>query len=250
MTNKIELNIAFFGTPEFAASIFDELYLKGIQPSLVVTQPDKPAGRKLALTPPAVKTWALDRDIPVQQPEKLDTSFEAVFKEKTWDLFIVAAYGLIIPQSVLDIPKYGTLNVHPSLLPKHRGATPVQQAILQDDETGITIMVMDAKMDHGDILVQEKIQVPNWPPTTPELKAIAAIQGAQMISDNLEDFITGALIPIAQNHNNATFTSKIVKKDGLIDLEDSAVKNFRKIQAYAHWPRTYFFTEKKGKEIP
>ena len=249
MTNKIELKIAFFGTPEFAIQVFDDLYSAGIQPTLVVTQPDKPAGRKLALTPPPVKNWSLQKNISLLQPEKLNDDFKKKLEETDWDLFIVAAYGLIVPQNILDIPKYGTLNIHPSLLPKHRGATPIQQAILEDDGTGVTIMVMDSKMDHGDILVQEKTTVESWPPTTPELMAVTATQGAKMIIDNLQDYIQGDLLPQPQEHEKATFTDKIIKKDGLIDLLESDEKNFRKIQAYSHWPRTYFFTEKQGKDI-
>ena len=249
MIDNKNLKIALFGTPSFAVQVFDELHKNGITPQLVVTQPDKPAGRRLVLTPPPVKNWAIEQGINLEQPSKLDDEFISLLKKQDWDLFIVAAYGLIIPQSVLDIPKHGTLNIHPSLLPRHRGATPLQQAILDDNETGVTIMVMDAKMDHGDILVQEKTEVPGWPPSLPELDSITALQGARLIIENLEGYLTGTSKVVPQDHDKATFTTKITKKDGLIDLTKPAEENFRKIQAYANWPRTYFFKERNGKEI-
>ena len=170
---------------------------------------------------------------------------QALKDEGPWDLFIVAAYGKIIPQSILDIPKYGTLNVHPSLLPKLRGASPIQSAILEENSTGVTIMLMDADMDHGPILAQEPTDI-HWPPKASELEKVAAAQGARMLSEVIPAFVAGTLHPIAQNHDAATFIKKIAKEDGLIDLAGDPEKNFRKIQAFDIWPRTYFFTERNG----
>ena len=142
----------FFGSDDFSISILDALCKAGFVPSLVVAPPDRKQGRGMQLTAPATKIWAEEHSIEVFQPETLDDNAVSFLKEKiyTWDFFVVASYGLIIPQTILEIPTYGALNVHPSLLPKYRGATPVESAMLADDkETGVTIMLMDNKMDHG-----------------------------------------------------------------------------------------------------
>src|SRR3990167_7392467 len=155
--NDKKIKIAFFGTPEFSAKILEKMKQEDFKPSLVIATPDKPKGRNLVLTPPATKIWAEKNNIDVLQPTKLrDPEFLNKMKETVWDLFVVASYGKIIPQDILDLPKYGTINVHPSLLPRLRGASPMQSAILKENETGMTIMLMDADMDHGPILKQKK----------------------------------------------------------------------------------------------
>lgn len=249
MSKKDSLSIAFFGSPQFAVYVLEELEVQGIVPSLVVTQPDRPAGRKMQLKSPEAKIWAEERFITTFQPEDLRNpeTIEAL-KEESWDLFIVASYGLIIPQEVLDIPKHSTLNIHPSLLPKHRGATPLQSAILQDNETGVTIMLMDSKMDHGAIVSQEETDI-TWPVRASILEQKTATQGARMIADILNDFVTGKIAPKEQNHDEATFTKKLTKQDGLIDLNAPAEENYRKFLAFDLFPRAYFFTQKNDKEI-
>lgn len=244
------LNIAFFGSPQFAVDVLEGLKEHGVLPSLIISQPDKPAGRKLIMTPPEAKIWAEANNISTFQPQTLRSpeTVQALKDEGSWDLFIVAAYGKIIPQNILDIPKYGTLNVHPSLLPKLRGASPIQSAILEEHETGVTIMLMDADMDHGPILAQEKTNI-SWPPKASELEHVTAAQGARMLADIIPKFVAGKLTPQEQDHTGATFTKKIEKEDGQIDLADDPEKNFRKIQAFDLWPRTYFFTERNGVKI-
>jgi len=242
--NVDELNIAFFGTPDVAVYVLDELARVGILPTLIVTAPDKPKGRKLIVTPSPAKIWAEEHNLSIYQPEKLNgDAINTLAEEGPWDLFIVAAYGSLIPSEVLDTPKYGTLNVHPSLLPKLRGASPIQTAILEEDETGVTIMLVDEEMDHGPIVVQEKVIIPEWPPKASELQEILARKGGNMLAEIIPRWVTGTIETLEQDHGNATYTKKITKEDGEINLSDDAQKNFRKFQAYSIWPRTYFFTD-------
>jgi len=153
-------NFAFFGTSELSVKILDKLIENGYVPSLVVTAPDKPKGRKMILTPPPVKIFAQKHNLKIVQPERLAVKPpNGDLTAKPFDLFIVASYGKIIPKSILDIPKLGTLNVHPSLLPKFRGPSPIQSFILNGEEkTGVTIMLMDEQVDHGQILAQKVLK--------------------------------------------------------------------------------------------
>ena len=248
MPNK-NINFAFFGTPDRAVWALDALHAAGLTPRMVVTRPDKPQGRKLLLTPPPAKVWALAHDVPVLQPEKLDESFYHQLSVVGCQLFIVLAYGKIIPKHILDIPKHGTLNIHGSLLPKYRGASPIESAILADDrETGVSIILMDEEMDHGPIVAEEKVAVKNWPPSADELARGIVEKGAGLLAKILPDWISGKITPKAQDHARATYTKKIKKEDGLIDLEDDPYKNFLKIQAYKGWPGTYFFASVPGKD--
>ena len=241
---------AFFGTPEFASIILDELELKGFLPAVVVTAPDAPKGRKLIMSPSEVKVWAEKRNIPVLTPKTLrDGTFPELIAPHDCALFIVAAYGKIIPKEVLDIPKHGTLNVHPSLLPKFRGSSPIESAIFSDEKhTGVTIMVLDEEMDHGPVLAQRERIMNNWPPKGTELTRDLAHFGGVLLAEIIPEWL-GGLKAFPQDHTRATFTKKIVKEDGLINLTDEPVKNYKKIRAYDGWPGAYFFTERGGKKI-
>ncbi len=245
------MKFVFFGTPQFAVTILEELKSFGFLPALVVTTPDKPQGRKLILTPPPVKVWAEKNTLPVYQPTTLRTD-EVLNKlsEESWDLFIVAAYGKIIPETILNIPKYKTLNVHPSLLPKLRGSAPVEYAILQDmKDTGVTIMRLDAEMDHGPIVAQEKTQLTTWPLPAPELEDILAHQGGTVLANIIPDWISKKIIEQEQDHTQATYIEKIKKEDAEIDLAADPYQNYLKICAYSGWPRAYFFILHKDKKI-
>jgi methionyl-tRNA formyltransferase len=258
-----DMSIAFFGSPQFAVHVLEGLKNEHIVPDLIITQPDKPAGRKLELTPPPAKIWAEEHSLSTYQPPTLkDPDVIGIINDEgPWDLFIVAAYGNIIPKEILDIPKYGTLNVHPSLLPKLRGASPIQSAILQEDTTGVSIMLMDEKMDHGPILMQEdtmswkdwlegpKLSSEGGPPKESELETITATQGARMLSEVIPKWIAGTLALEEQDHSKATFTRKVTKQDGEINLDDDPIANYRKIQAFDIWPRTYFFAKHGDKHI-
>ncbi|MFA5831044.1 MAG: methionyl-tRNA formyltransferase [Candidatus Paceibacterota bacterium] len=239
----------FFGTPDFAVGVLNEMEKNGFLPSLVVTAPDKPRGRKLVITPPPAKVWAEKRGIPVFQPAKPDESAVSKLKAGNPKLFIVAAYGKIIPKSILEIPESGILNVHPSLLPKLRGAAPIQTSILTEDKTGVTIMRIDEEMDHGPIVAQEEFSGLPWPPRASELQNALAKIGGRMLSEILPKYIRGEITAIPQEHEKATYTKKLQKEDGLLDLSDDAEKNFRKIRAFDAWPRAYFFRESRGKKI-
>ncbi len=235
----------FWGTPDFAVIILDELKKAGFLPVLVVTAPDKPKGRHLILTPPPVKVWALENNIEVVQPEKIAADFVKKLQASNWDLFVVAAYGKILKKEVLDLPAHGTLNVHPSLLPAFRGSSPIESAILAGlSETGVSIMLLDEQMDHGPVLAQQTY--PLDPDTgATELEAVLAHIGGGLLSETIPSWIRGEIKAISQDDSQATFTKKIKKEDGLIDLAGDPVVNYRKFKAYEGWPRTYFFKDDK-----
>ncbi len=265
MNNQKQARFAFFGSSGFSLIVLDELEALGLIPTYVVTTVDKPQGRKMIVTPTPVKTWAASRNIPVYDPEKLDSSFIEKLRTKTdVDTYLVASYGKMIPQEILDIPKYQVLNIHPSLLPRFRGASPLQSAILEDvKDTGVSIMVIDADMDHGPIIAQENIHIDVWP-NYENFKEIMAKTGARLFAKVLPDWIAGNIKAVAQKHSLATFTKKIKKEDGLIDFsvidfakndktniasQDAQYLAFRKIQAFHEWPHAFFFIEHSGKKI-
>lgn len=248
-----DINFAFFGTPSFATIILDELETAGFTPSLIVTQEDRRQGRGMEVQPPETKVWATNRNITVFQPLTLkdDTASKALRtldKEKPFDLFIVASYGNIIPQKILDIPIHGVLNVHPSLLPKLRGSSPIVGAILEEVETGVSIMLLDEKMDHGPILKQKEVPVASWPPYAPELENLLAHEGGKMLAEILIPWTDITIVPKEQDHEKATFTKKVTKSDACIDLKDPAELNLKKVKAYAGWPNAYTFFEHNGKQ--
>ena len=214
-------------------------------PSLIVTAEDKPKGRRLILTPPEVKIWAEENNIPYIQPKTLRTREVAEliksFATEGFDFFAVASYGKILPKEILDIPKKGVLNVHPSLLPKFRGPSPIQSAILSENETGVTIIKLDEQVDHGPILAQIKVSVPEWPPYEEDLENILGKEGGKLLAEILPDYMLGKTAEKEQDHSIATFSRKIEKSDGEINLSDDAETNLRKILAYHAWPGAYFF---------
>ncbi|MDO8572963.1 MAG: methionyl-tRNA formyltransferase [bacterium] len=245
--------IVFWGTSSFSIGVLEALKENGFIPDLIVTAPDKPRGRKLIVTPPPVKIWAQENKIPFIQPEILNDSFIADFKNFTnlmnLKLAVVASYGKIIPKSILDIPKHGTLNIHPSLLPKLRGASPIQSAILTEDKTGVTIMLIDEKMDHGPIVAQKEITISPWPPKASVLEPMLAHEGGKLLAEIIPGWVSKKITAREQEHDIATYTKKFTKEDGLIDLTGDPMMNFRKIQAFDVWPKAYFFTERHGKKI-
>jgi len=245
MAQIIKPRIAFFGTPDFAVWVLDGLKENGIIPDLIVTAPDAPKGRKLIMTPPPAKVWAEQNHIAVKQPENIKTE---KFEENFWDVFIVAAYGKIIPEQILNVPRRKTINVHPSLLPLLRGSSPLQSAILADmKDTGVTIMRLDKEMDHGPILAQKKAELHTWPVDQETLGKTLAHEGTKLIAQILPSLLDGSLREIEQEHNKATYTKKITKEDGLLDFADDPYKNFLKFNALKGWPGTYFFAEIQGR---
>ncbi len=245
-----DVRFVFFGTPLFAAIILDELESSGYLPSLIVTAPDKPKGRKLILTKSETKIWGEAHNIPVVTPPTLkDSAIVTSLQKEQAHVFIVAAYGKLIPKTILDIPEYEVLNVHPSLLPRFRGSSPIESAILSDETvTGVTIMQLDEEMDHGPVIAQRERIINNWPPRGSELTKDLAHFGGKLLTEIIPEWLNG-LKAFPQDHTRATFTKKISKDDGLIDINADPVLNFKKIRAYDEWPGTYFFVTRNGKNI-
>ncbi len=241
-----ELKIIFFGTPDFGVIILEELIKNNYNPVLVITAPDKPVGRKHVLTPPPVKKIAEKYNVIVTQPEKIkEVAIE--IKNLNPDLIICAAYGQIIPKEILEIPKHGCLNIHPSLLPKYRGASPIQTVILNGDkETGVTIILMDEKMDHGLIIAQTKYKIPD-DINYKELDSALAKQGAHLLVKILPKWINGEIEAKAQDESNATYTKVLKKEDGKIEWKKSAEEIERQIRAFCPWPGTFAFIKHKNK---
>jgi methionyl-tRNA formyltransferase len=246
---KQDMHIAFFGTPDLAVYVLEELAEAGIVPSVVVTQPDRPAGRKMVLTPPAVKVWAEQHDIPVLQPTTLKHREELPELANTeWDLFIVAAYNTILPSWVLELPKKKVLNVHPSLLPKLRGPSPIRSALLTDaqDAVGVTIIELDAQVDHGPIVAQATIELPRWPIEGRVLDELLFREGGRLLAEVVPLWMTGGITKEEQNHAEASMTTKFEKADGELRLSDDGYHNYLKYCAMDGWPGTFFFVDIDG----
>jgi len=243
---------AFFGTPHIATKVLDELEAEGLVPALVVTAPDKPAGRGLALTPSPVKVWALERGIDVAQPTTLkDEDFIAELSNTQWDVFVVAMYAKILPKAVLDIPTHGVLNVHPSLLPKFRGPSPVLSSILSDERTtGVTIMKLTEGMDEGPIVAQARIELDEeaWPPKGSEFEVFLSQEGGKLLAEVLPLWIRGQIPLEEQDHAHASYTKKFTAEDARINLLDDSRANYLKIRAFDKSPRPYFVNS-QGKRV-
>lgn len=240
----------FFGSSSFSVIVLNELAAAGFIPSTVVTAPDSKKGRGLTLTPSPVKVWAEEKGITVLTPHSLkDESvvheLSEISARESVNVFITASYGKIIPESILAIPARGTLNVHPSLLPKLRGPSPIEGAIITENSTGVSIMLVDAEVDHGDIVLQKEVAVADWPPYAAELEKTLAHEGGNMLAVVLPQWVAGTIEAQAQNHELATFTKKLHAEDGLVNLSDDPSTNLRKIRAFHISPGAYFFAEKK-----
>ena len=237
------IRIIYFGTSPFAVPALQALVDDDrFEVCLVVSQPDKPVGRKQTLTPSPVSVLARKRNLPLFQPDKLRGNEEALSKlrECDADFFIVAAYGKILPQSVLDIPKQGSLNLHGSILPAYRGASPIQEAILNgEQETGVSLMQMDAEMDHGPVY-EEVREVVSPTDTFTTLEEKLSVAAAKLLIEKLPEIAANALSPTPQSHDDATFTKIIKKEDGKIDWSsEDAARIERKIRAFDPWPGVF-----------
>ncbi len=232
---KNNLKIIFFGTPEFAAIILEKLIKAELMPEAVICNPDKPTGRKQIITPPPVKSLIMKHatcNIPVLQPEKLDKSFMLHVSSFMPDVFIVAAYSQILPKQIIEIPRLGTIGIHPSLLPKYRGATPIQTAILNgDEETGVSLFLIDEEMDKGKIISNQKLVISNQDTTESLTKKLAEL-GAELLIKTLPDFVAGKITPppaspceawragLTQDESQATYTKKFSTQDAYIEPAD------------------------------
>ncbi len=236
----MSIKIIFMGSPEFALPALSSL-AKNYQVVGVVTQPDRAAGRGRELKAPPVKTLALQLNIPVIQPEKLK-ELEATEQLRVWnpDLIVVAAFGQILKKNILEMPRYGCLNVHASLLPRWRGAAPINAAILNgDDEIGVTIMQMDVGLDTGAILTKKKLRV------TPDLTTGSALSilsklGADLLLETLPDYLDGKLIATPQPEDGVTYAPMLTKEDGHLDFTHPAVELERRVRAMHPWPSAWF----------
>lgn len=244
------MRIVFMGSSEFGVPALERLVESEHAVAAVYAPPDRPAGRGRRLVPPVIKDAAARRGIPVFQPERLGGQ-EEIERLATLspDVIIVVAYGKLLPRSVLDIPPYGCLNLHPSLLPRHRGPSPIAAAILSGDpETGVTLMQLDEGMDTGPILAQRKVRV-NPDDTAESLGSRLAHAGAELLMESLPDWFAGRLRAFPQAENRATCTALITKEDGEIDWRLSAEEIARRIRAFHPWPGGYTHWEGKALKI-
>lgn len=248
------IKIVFAGTPDFAVPFLEGLFNdSNFSICGVITQPDKPIGRKQELTAPPIKLLATKHQITVWQPEKLRDNADILeeLKKVGAELLVVVAYGQILPQAILNLFPLGAINVHPSLLPKYRGASPIQSAILNDEEkTGISIMLMDAKMDHGPILAQEEVFL-DGTETNESLHGLAAIKGVPLLVKTIKDFADKKISGIAQNDAEATFCRTINKEEARINWSDSAKKISAQVRGLYPWPVAWTtFNGKRLKIFP
>ena len=244
------IRTVFMGTPQFAVTVLESLLRNSYQVVAVYTQPDKAAGRGRPVVFPPVKKLALERQIPVVQTETFRSS-EAVRELASFrpELIVVAAFGSILPPEVLSLPKFGCLNVHASLLPRHRGPSPVASAILCGDElTGAAIMLIDAGLDTGPILAQEKVGI-SFMDTTGTLSSKLADVGARLLLETLPKWLGGELEPRTQDESQATCSRLITSKDAEIDWSLSALQLWRMVRAYNPWPSCYTWCEGKRLKI-
>ena len=244
----MEKRIVFMGTPEFAANVLQGLISNGYNIVGVVTQPDKEVGRKRILTPTKVKEIALQHNIPVFTPFKIRKEYEDILALNP-DLIITSAYGQIIPNAILDYPKYKCINTHGSLLPKHRGGAPIQRAIMEGDkQTGITIMYMNEKMDDGDILMQEAIDI-DIEDTNTTLFAKLSDLALKMLLEFLPKLFAGDVHPIKQNIEEVTFSYNITKQEEHILFNDKTFNVYNHIRGLLDNPGCFFMVNGKTYKI-
>jgi methionyl-tRNA formyltransferase len=245
------LRIIFMGTPELAATSLAALLREpAFQIVAVVTQPDRPKGRDLKLQPSPVKELALAAGLPVLQPLKArEESFLLELRALQPDLIAVAAFGQILPQSILELPRLGCLNVHTSLLPKYRGASPIQSAILNGDPvTGVTIMKMDVGLDTGDILTQHATPIADQDNAATLHDRLAQLGGALLVA-TIREYAAGKIHPQPQPHELATHVAKIKKEDGRIDWAQPARLIWNRIRAFTPWPGAFTFLPHPTKPV-
>jgi len=243
------MNVVFCGTPPFAVPTLTTLVNSGFTVSLVVTQPDKPRGRGLEVVFSPVKQAALQFGLPVVQPEKIKNNeqFRSQLSSLDPDAIIVVGYGRIIPQWMIDLPVLGNLNVHASLLPKYRGAAPIQWAIASGESvTGVTTMRIDAGLDTGDVLLQKEIPI-LADDTAETLAPRLANLGATLMIETLHGLQAGTLTGRSQDHSKATLAPVLKKEDGLIDFQRTAVEIWNRLRGFQPWPGAY--TRFRGKQL-
>ena len=242
------MKIIFMGTPDFAVGTLEALITGGYEIALVVTQPDKPQGRKMELTPPPVKVCALQHGLEVYQPTRVrEQSSMEYLKKYEPDMIVVAAFGQILPKELLELPKYGCINVHASLLPNYRGSAPIQWSILNGDaETGVTIMQMDTGIDTGDMIAKRTVPIEEEDTGGSLFDKLAEV-GAKLLVDTIPSIVDGTATYTKQDEACATKVGMIQKSQGVIDFHRSAQEINCQIRALNPWPSAY--TKLHGKTL-
>lgn len=239
----------FFGTPDVAKETLEYLVENGLSPLAVVTNPDAPKGRGHIMTPSPVKEYAVGMGLPVLTPDSLDDEFMKEVSAYGADLAIVVAYGRILPEALIHSFPQGVLNIHYSLLPRWRGAAPVEYALLNDDkETGVTIQKMVKELDAGDIVAVKQMTIEDGD-TTLTLRPRLIKLGAELLTETLPRYLSGEIVPTSQEESAVTFAPKLKKVAGEIKLDDDSHTNWNKYRAFAVWPGTYFFKDGKRHKV-
>ncbi len=250
MTSQNSIKLAFFGNGEISSKTLEGLLEGGYRPEIIITQPDKRSGRGMEMKEAEIITIANKYNIPYSKIEKLDNNTINILNEYKIELSIVVAYGKILPQDIIDHPKYGTINIHYSLLPKYRGASPLESSLLNGDtKTGVSIQKMIFKLDSGPILSEQETEI-NMSDTKDSLKEKLIKIGVKNLSNLIPKILDGSVSKKEQDENKASYCKKIKKEDGLLDIINSSPKeNWYKYRAYLGWPNTFFFVNKKNKNI-
>lgn len=242
------MKFIFAGTTEFGIPTLEKLTSSGNELLFVITQPDKPTGRKQELTAPPIKKWAQQNNVRVLQPENISQLHDEIALPKP-DVMLVAAYGQIIPKEILILPVHGSVNIHGSILPKYRGASPIQAAILNGDKsTGITLIKMDEKMDHGPIIATKQTEI-GPTETYPDLYKKLSLLAADLVSEILPKFVRNEISVSEQEHDKATFTKLLKKEDARIDWTKPAIQIVNQIRALNPEPGTWTTLDGKSVKI-
>lgn len=244
------MKIVYMGTPDFAVGPLKALVEAGHEITAVISQPDKPKGRSSQLVPPPVKAYALTQNLPVFQPEKIKTP-DAVAQLRAYeaDLFVVAAFGQILSKEILEMPKYGCINIHASLLPKYRGAAPIQWSIIDGEkETGVTIMQMDVGLDTGDILTTKVVPIEDED-TGESLFDKLCEAGSQLLLETIPQIEAGTITPVPQDESKSTYAKMLSKELGNIDFSKSAKEIWYLVRGLNSWPSAYTYYNNKTMKI-
>lgn len=247
--NINNIRYAFWGTPEVSRQTLDKLFNASYVPTVIITSKDTRSGRGMHITESPVSIWAKENKIECLKPDKLDKDFTDQLKKYNLDLSIVIAYGKILREEIIKIPRLGTLNIHYSLLPKNRGASPVEESLLNGDKsTGVSLQQMRFELDSGPIICDEILDI-DIKDTKKELLAKLTNLGANLLIRELPNIMSGNINPKQQLEKDATFCTKIKKENGEIDISGDGWLNYNKYRAFYGWPGVYFFSLKNGKKI-
>ena len=240
--------LIFWGTSSFAADLLKSLSRQGLVFDWIISQPDRPGNRK-KMQPSPVKQLAQEKNWPFQQPEKLDFKIKSFLEKEKPALFVVAAYGKILPADLLDLPSWGAINIHASLLPQYRGASPIQSALSSGDKkTGITLIRMNKKMDEGPIITQEEVSIHSDDDYV-SLEKKLALKAGEMLPEQIDLWLKGKIKPVPQDHESATYCRLIEKKDGKVDWQRPAETIHNQFRAFSVWPGIFSFWD-RGDQKP